>query len=408
MVDQQRELIGQQSDYRSGQINDWSNNALDYSGFGQGIGNSLGNTIGRGDLDQFGQTQTTTGAQDWRQFGTTGQTIGSDQWQNIGQAQQTLGADDWRQFGNTDTTISSGDFDARFGGAGDHGFGDHGQTGGGWDQVQYAPDAIRRQAEQQTLDFMNSQLDPQWDSRMKDLEIKLTNQGLQPGDAAYDNAMASQKRSRDTAYSGARNQALADSRAEANMLWNQQMGMSEQKNMQHQADIDNIYRARQANIGNYQQGRQQDMQGYLDYQQAAFGQDLAQRQQQLDANYQYGQGAFNQDFQNRQQALDSQLAYGRESFGQDFQSRQQQLDANRLYNQQAFDQDLASRQANISNYLNYGNAEFGQNLSREQLNLSSQELALRAQIEQENQMQNRYSLANPTETYSGLQSALQG
>lgn len=467
ILDAQLAAARQQQDYRAAQVQDWSDNPVDWGGIG---GDNLEGTINRGDLGQFGQQSANMGAQDWRQFGTTNaqisgddwrqfgttdtqisgddwrqfgttdQTIGANDWQQQGNTEQTIGADDWRQFGTTDTTINSGDWDARFGGQDQSGgFGDHGMEGSDWNQISYTPDAIRRQAESETMNFMNSQLDPQWDTKQSDLETKLYNQGLQPGDAAWDNAMESQKNSRSSAYAGARNQALADSRAEASMLWGQEMQRSEQKNMQTQADVDNIYRARQSNISNYQGQRATDMQGYLAYQDTAFNQDYQQRQQQLDANLNYGNSAFQQDFdargqrlnaqlgfgreafgqdlQSRQQQLDANLAYGREGFGQDlasrqqqldanlaygregynqdYQSRQQQLDSNRLYSAQAFDQDYRSRQANINNYLNFGNAEFGQNLS-------AQELELRRRQAEEAAAQGRYGLVNPDSTIGNI------
>jgi hypothetical protein len=418
-LDGGRELLNGEMQYRGNQLQRWDANPVDYSDIG---GSNLEGTIRRSDLDQFGSTAPTTGsedwrefgstaqttgAQDWRQFGNTDQTIQANQWQDIGMASPTLGAndyqqfgvtdptigandyqqfgvsapqisgDDWRQFGNTETNLNSGTYDERYGAANADptgGYGAHGQDGANWDQIQYSPDAIRRQAEQETLSFMNSQLDPQWDTRQSDLESQLSNQGLQWGDAAYDNAMESMKNSRDQAYSGARNQALADSRSEANMLWGQEMSRSEQKNMQTQADIDNIYRARQANIGNHMQGQGQEQQNYLAYQNAAFGQDLNSRQQQLDANLNYGREGFQQDFNSRQQQLDADLGYGREAFSQDFQSRQQQLDADRGYGNDAFRQDLQSKQQGLDAQLNYGRESYQQDYSTRQQNLDSNRL----------------------------------
>ena len=85
------------------------------------------------------------------------------------------------------------------------------------------------------------------------------------------------------------------------------MSRSEQKNMQTQADLDNTYRARQANIGNYQNTSAQEQQNYLAYQREAFGQDLSSRQQQLDADLNFGRESWNQDFNNRQQQLNANL-----------------------------------------------------------------------------------------------------
>ena len=449
--------------YRNDQAKSWYYNPTDFQ-------TSLpGNTISRGDLDQFGQNSSITGSEDWRefgavnstlgqddwrQFGTTDSTIGrddwrqfasaegtidKDQWQDIGAANPTLGAGDWRQFGDTERTLNSGDYDARYGNQ-DHGFGDHEMGGGDWDLINYSPEHIRTQAAQQTQDYMNSQLDPQWATKRESLEVQLANQGLQWGDAAYDNAMSSFEKSKSNAYSGARNQSLADSRAEAMMLWDQEMGRSEQKNKYTQADLDNDYRARQSNISNYLQETGQDQSMYLQYQQAAFDQDRLARQQQLDSNLGYSREAFGQDYQSRQQALDAQLnygrenwqqdfqtrqqdlnanldygresyqqdfqtrqqqlesdlAYGRESWNQDFQTRQQNLDANRLYDQQAFDQDLQARQSNISNYLNFGQNEFQQGMSRE-------EMALQQKIAEEQAQQGRYGLVNPADNLANME-----
>jgi hypothetical protein len=430
-LDGARGLMDSEIAYRDTMTNQWGDNPVDFGGYG---GDNLQSTIGRGDLDRFGQnTQTTNandyqqfgtsnpqlnggdwqnigmaspnlGAQDWRQFGQTGQTIQANQWEDIGMASPTLGAndyqqfgtsdptigaddwqqfgntentigkDDWREFGNTEQTLNGGTYDERFGDANADptgGYGSHSQDGSDWNQIEYTPDAIRRQAEEETLNFMNSQLDPQWDTRQADLEQQLANQGLQWGDQAFDSAMKSMKNSRDQAYAGARNQALADSRSEASMLWGQEMQRSEQMNMQTQADVDNIYRARQANIGNYGQNASMEQQNYLAYQQAAFGQDLNSRQQQLDANLNYGREDYNQDFNSRQQSLNANLDYGNSAFQQDFQSRQQQLDADRGYGNDAFRQDLQSKQQGLDAQLGYGREAYQQDYQSRQQNLDA-------------------------------------
>lgn len=389
LLDTEIASAGDAQYYRNQQARDWYANPSNFSTGG------VDGTIGRGDLDQFGRTQANMGADDWRQFGSTAPTIGADQWQDLGYTNNTIGSDDWREFGNTERTIQSGDWDSRWGSSQDHGYGDHDMGGGDWSLIQYEPEHIRRQAEQQTLDFMNSQLDPQWQTKREALEIQLANQGLQWGDAAYDNAMSAFERSKSTAYAGARNQALADSRAEAMMLWDQEMGMSEQKNKYLQQDWANEFQARQANIGNYLSGRGQDQNSYLAYQQAAFDQDRLARQQQLDANLGYGRESYQQDLMGRQQALDAQLGYGREAYSQDFQSRQADIDNNRLYSQQAFDQDLQARQAAISNYLNYGNAEFDQGMQNENLTLQQR-------LAQEKAQQDRYALVNPADNAANI------
>jgi hypothetical protein len=419
LLDNSVDLTNSQINYRQGQQNEWQANGAD---FGGGIGGGSikpGQTIGTGDLAQFGQTNPNLGAQDWRQFGTSDQTVGADDyrqfgttgqtidakgyeqfgktdsqiggddwrqfgntesqiggddWRQFGNTEQTIGAGDWEQYGNTEQTLGAGDYDARFGEANADptgGYGAHDQGGGDWNQIQYTPDAIRRQAESETMAYMNSQLDPQWDRRQEDLEVQLANQGLQWGDAAFDNAMESMKNSRDTAYGGARNQALADSRAEANMLWGQEMSRSEQKNMQTQADLDNTYRARQANIGNAQAGSAQEQQNYLAYQREAFGQDLSSRQQTLDSSLNFGREAHQQDFTNRQQQLDANLNYGREGFNQDLAGRQQQINANLDYGREGFSQDLQGRQQQINSDLAYGSEAYNQDLNSRQQQLDA-------------------------------------
>jgi hypothetical protein len=436
--------------------------ANDYNQFG-----TTGQTIGADDYLKYGSTESQIGGDDWRQFGTSEAQINGDDWRQFGNTENTIGADDWQQYGNTEQTLGAGEWDARFGQGQDHQYGDHDQGAADWNQIEYTPDAIRRQAESETMAYMNSQLDPQWDRKQEALEVQLANQGLQWGDAAYDNAMESMKNSRSTAYGGARNQALADSRAEANMLWGQEMQRSEQKNMQTQADLDNTYRARQANIGNYQTGRGQDMEGYLAYQREAFGQDLSSRQQTLDsslnfgreaygqdlasrqqqldanldygregfqqdlqgrqqqinANLDYGREGFQQDLQGRQQQMDAGLSYGREAFGQDLSSRQQQLDADLGYGREAFGQDLASRQQRLDANRNYSNDAFNQDLQARQANISNylnigresfnqdlqgNQLNLDAMTEAERAQQMRYQLVNPNETSGAINAALGG
>ena len=53
------------------------------------------------------------------------------------------------------------------------------------------------------------QLDPQFQAREAQFRQQMVNQGIQEGTAAWDNAFANFDRSRNDAYSQARNQALA-------------------------------------------------------------------------------------------------------------------------------------------------------------------------------------------------------
>jgi hypothetical protein len=354
-------------DYKQQGYSDAQISGDDWRQFGQ-----TGQTIGAGDWQQFGQTGQTIGANDYQQQGRTEQTIGADDYKQQGRTEQTIGEDDWREFGTTDPIMNSGTWDERFGGQDNSGgYGDHGMDGSNWDQVNYAPEAIRQQAQNDTYAYQQSRLDPQWEKTKADAEVQMRNQGLQPGDQQWDDRMESMSKSKSSAYDSARNTSLADSRAEASMLWDQEMGRSQQKNQQTQADVDNIFRARQGNIENYQSQRGQDMQGYLDYNKNAFGQDLASRQQQLDANLDYGNSAYNQDLTSRQQQLDAQLDFGNSAFDQDRQARQQQLDAQLDFGSEAYNQDYRSRQQNVDNNLAYGNEAWNQDYANRQQNVDN-------------------------------------
>ncbi|MDB4312048.1 hypothetical protein N9937_01330 [bacterium] len=417
LLDQSKDLASQQFDYRSGVANDWGQQG---AAGGPGDFASIGNTISRDQLAGFGpgpaisNVGQTIGADDWRQFGTTGQTIGANDYEQFGRTEQTIGANDWRQFGTSTPTIDAGTYDERFGDANQYRdeFGDHSMEGSDWDYVQYAPEALRQQAQDDTYAYQTSRLDPQFEQRLNDLKITMRNQGLQPGDQQWEDRMASYSKSKNSAYSDARNTSLADSRAEAAMLWDQEMGRSQQKNQMTQADVDNIYRARQGNIQNYLGGRQQDMQGYLDYSNSAFGQDMQSRQQQLDANLGYGREAYYQDLSSRQQQLDADLNYGREAYQQDYQTRQQNNDNNLAYGQQAYQQDYQNQrmqwdqgfqqnQADITNNLRYGQQEYDQQYQSQQ-----QQIAAQQQAEQLNQQ--RYQLMNPGQTIGDTAAVFQG
>lgn len=307
---------------RQGIANDWADNPVDSSRYGY-----TDNTIQGNEWQGFG-TDPTTSATGYQQFGTT---------------DPNLGADDWRQFGQAQPTVNSGTYDERFGSAGDNPYGAHGMDGGDWNMVGYQPEYIRQQAQDQMYAYDTARLDPQFEQSRKELETKLANQGLALGDQAYDSAMTSFSNNKNRAYEDARNQSMEASRAEASMLWDQEMGASEQKNRYAQQDTDNQFRARQSNIQNYLSGREQDMSGYLDYSNAAYNQDYQNKQQAIDANRQYAGDAYSQDLQSRQQQLQSDLDYSRQNYEQQYQQNQSDL-ANQLrYGESAFNQDLQGR-----------------------------------------------------------------
>lgn len=413
--DSQVGMITGQADYMTGQQERWAANPSNVSGIG-----TADPTINAGDWQSHASpnisyVNPTLGADDYNQFAPAESTIGADDWRQFGTSAPNIGAQDWRQFGTTDPTISSGTFDERFGSSTDAyrgEFGDHPMEGSDWDYIQYAPEAIRQQAQNDTYAYQTSRLDPQYEQRAAELAIQLRNQGLAPGDQSYESQMDAFAKSRNSAYEDARNQSLADSRAEAAMLWDQEMQRSSQKNQLTQADIDNIFNARQANIQNYQTGRAEEMQGYLAYQNSAFDQDFQERLRQQNANLDYSNTAWNQDFASRQQQLDANLDYGRESWNQDFQTRQQQLNADLAYGQSAYDQMYRSNDLEWNQGFQQQGADrqaqldFG-NMSYQQQQQARQMLMEQALMDEQANL-NRYNSMNPTAASANLSSAFGG
>ena len=89
--------------------------------------------------------------------------------------------------------------------------------------LDYDPSQIRQGAEDAAYQRSTNRLDPQYDQRAEALEVKLRNQGLRPGDQAYNSAMGTFGNERSDAYEQARLGASATGMQEAGQLWNQQM-----------------------------------------------------------------------------------------------------------------------------------------------------------------------------------------
>lgn len=162
------------------------------------------------------------------------------------------------------------------------------------------PADIRDQAETALYDRAASRLDPAWEQREEQVQNQLWNQGLRPGDEAYDAAMGNFERARADAYNQAQFGAIIGGGEEAQ----RQLGMDLSRRQQARREADVL-----------------------------FGQDLAQRQQMR------GEGdiLFQQELARRQQErAEAQQLYGRtmgirglegaeaqQQFGRDMQRRQQ-------------------------------------------------------------------------------------
>lgn len=80
------------------------------------------------------------------------------------------------------------------------------------------PDRYRAEAEAAIYDSLTSRLDPQWEQDANAMEVQLRSQGLQPGDQAYDDAMANFNRAKTDAYSQAQYDAFLGGSAEADRV----------------------------------------------------------------------------------------------------------------------------------------------------------------------------------------------
>ena len=95
---------------------------------------------------------------------------------------------------------------------------DYSGIGGVGDGTDY-----RARAEQSIYDKGASRLGDQFETRREQMEIKLRNQGLRPGDAAYDAQVQSVDQQETDAYGQLQNDAIMGGMSEANQAFNQDM-----------------------------------------------------------------------------------------------------------------------------------------------------------------------------------------
>ena len=119
--------------------------------------------------------------------------------------------------------------------------------------LEYNPDELRQRAEDAAYQRETMRLDPRFQKQERDLEIKLRNQGLRPGDQAYDAAMGSFGNERTDAYERARLGATDTGRMEAGQLWEQQMGRTELSNALRDKQIQEYLGKRGFSLGEAEQ-----------------------------------------------------------------------------------------------------------------------------------------------------------
>lgn len=85
------------------------------------------------------------------------------------------------------------------------------------DPISFDPAAQRQSAEDAAYGRSTSRLDPRFQQESDAMEIKLRNQGLRPGDEAWDKAMGNFGRYKNDAYATARQDATSAGRAETGL-----------------------------------------------------------------------------------------------------------------------------------------------------------------------------------------------
>jgi len=123
------------------------------------------------------------------------------------------------------------------------------------------PYQTRQRAEDAMYNQAMSRLQPQFQSEQNALDLRLRNQGLRPGDAAYDAQMQSAQQRQTDATNQALWSSVGEGRTEAGQMFDQQMGrrqqdvgeLTQQGQFANQAAGQMFNQALGANAQNYQQ-----------------------------------------------------------------------------------------------------------------------------------------------------------
>lgn len=118
--------------------------------------------------------------------------------------------------------------------------------------LEYDPTQMRQRAEEAAYGRETARLDPQFQQQGEQLEIKLRNQGLRPGDQAYEAEMDRFNRAKTDAYEQARRGSVGIGQTEAQQLWQQQMGGTEFANALRDKQIQEYLSKRQFSLGEQQ------------------------------------------------------------------------------------------------------------------------------------------------------------
>jgi len=103
--------------------------------------------------------------------------------------------------------------------------------------LEYDPTQLRQRAEDAVYNKAADRINPDFERKQQAMEIKLRNQGLRPGDQAWDAQMSDLETSRSDALERARQDAVTQGRGEAAQDYQQQMGSSQYANQLRQQAI---------------------------------------------------------------------------------------------------------------------------------------------------------------------------
>ena len=130
-------------------------------------------------------------------------------------------------------------------------------------QMDFDPTEIRNQAQDAAFQYQTNRMDPRFEREAQNMEIQLRNKGLRPGDQAYDAQMSTFNNQKNDAYEQARLGSFQEGRAEADSMFNQQLGATELYNRTRQGEIGNYMQNLQEGFGRDQSARDAAITQYL-------------------------------------------------------------------------------------------------------------------------------------------------
>jgi len=115
--------------------------------------------------------------------------------------------------------------------------------------LEFDPTALRERAENAAYQKDVSRLDPRFQREREATDIRLRNQGLSPGDQAYDAQIESFNNQKNDAYERARLGSVETGRQESAQLYNQQLGSAEFANALRTGNIEEYLGKRGFSLG---------------------------------------------------------------------------------------------------------------------------------------------------------------